>query len=171
MRRITFARITIDNLSYFTKLDMEVLQELTSEKAFYHTISDFFKRRGYNVVIEFSPITQFYGSKVDLIAFSRKEDVIISIEVKMKNIKKAIAQAASRMTFSDYVYIAFPNKYAKWVLRKYFYELERMGLGLLAFSDTTIEMKSPELSKILNISLKTYVMRRLSQHINVARES
>lgn len=67
--------------------------------------------------------------------FSTKLGTTISIEAKLKDWKGACLQAQRYLCFSDYAYVAMPDKYIKNVDLNYF---EEVGIGLLSVNAKNI---------------------------------
>jgi hypothetical protein len=70
------------------------------------------------------------GRTVDLVYI--KNDIVVSIEFKLRDWKKAISQARDHLLGADYAYICMPRRTITDGLRQ---ELEEAGVGLVFYKD------------------------------------
>jgi len=129
------------------------------EKDYYPIIESFFKSKGYLTFIEY----RFLRGIVipDILAIDPTLTRVVSVEVKRKDFKKALYQGFSYLAFSDYVYLAFPEKYAYHVIRKYIRPIKKLGFGILALNPNPKELIKPETSKYLSEELKQKLLCEL----------
>ena len=115
-------------------------------------VYDYFKKQGYIVKKEI----RIGYCRADLVAF--KDNETIAIELKIKDIKKAIIQAKNYQLGADYVYLAFPLCRSYSILRKSEHILKKEGIGLLLVNEKTYNV-----SKIIdaNYSNKNFGSIRL----------
>jgi len=84
--------------------------------------------------------------------------MVLSVELKLNDWKKAIMQAKNYQLGSDYVYLAFPLQKIFNVLRKAELILRKEGIGLLAINEKTNEIK---------VILKSKISRRMIGRITL----
>ena len=68
--------------------------------------------------------------RADLLIFT-PEHLVIAVELKLSDWKKALIQAQNYLLGSDYVYIAFPDTKKDLLLKKAATQLKNKGIGLL----------------------------------------
>lgn len=95
------------------------------EDDLYPPMMDYFLKLDYKVELEI-PI---YRNRIDLVAYNDEE--IIAVELKLKNWKRALRQAAYYQLGADFSYIAMPFYSAVEVFKRKQY-LEKEGVGLYA---------------------------------------
>jgi hypothetical protein len=109
------------------------------------------------------PVGRWFPKRVDLIGVKPDLNQLVSVEVKLRNFSQILDQAYDRLFFSDYVYMAFPMRYARHVARAYKSILERYGFGLMAVDGNIEILAPPQKSTILNESYKRYVMKLIER--------
>jgi len=89
--------------------------------------------RGYYTFVE---LMVFKLSKVipDILAVDPNFSKIVTVEVKLNNFKKAFWQAWTYLSFSDYVYLAFPEHYAHFAIKRYRPIIKKYGLGIITLT-------------------------------------
>jgi len=95
----------------------------------------FLKNKGYHVKKE----VRIGFCRADIVGI--KNNVVVAVELKLNDWKKAIIQAKNYQLGSDYVYIAFPLKNIYNVIRKTELKLKNEGIGLLAINEKTNKVK------------------------------
>ena len=98
-------------------------------------VSDFFKKQEFKVFYEI----RIGFCRADLVAI--KNDLVIAVELKLKDYKKAIIQAKNYQLGSDLVYIAVPLMRSYNILRKAEHSLKKHGIGLLIVNEKTCDPK------------------------------
>ncbi len=126
-------------------------------------VIDYFKQKDYTIKKEIK-----IGFNIaDLVCFKQKE--VISVELKLKNWKKAIVQAKNYQLGSDYAYIAFPSMKSHNVLKKAEHILKKEGIGLLVINEKNSEVKEvikplKSKRKIASITINEIKKRRKKRH-------
>ena len=134
------------------------------ESSLYTAIESHMKQNGYVVLQEF-PVGKWSPKRVDLIGIKPGLNELVCIEVKLKNFCRVLDQAYYRLFFSDYVYIAFPHKYAMYVAERYEETFRKYGLGLMAVKERVEILITPQKSAILNEDYKRYLIKLLYQKL------
>lgn len=98
-------------------------------------VINFLKNKGYHVKKE----VRIGFCRADIVGI--KKNVVVAVELKLNDWRKAIIQAKNYQLGSDYVYIAFPLKNIYNVIRKTEYKLKNEGIGLLAINEKTNKVK------------------------------
>jgi len=88
-------------------------------------IRTFFRGKGYEVFDE----VKLFARGIDVVA--KQGNIIISVELKLRDWRRAVAQACLDLRVSDYAFVAMPRKAIENndELRR---ECVRLGAGLLA---------------------------------------
>ena len=97
-------------------------------------VSDYFKMQGFNVFKEI----RIGFCRADIVAF--KDDLVVAVELKLSDRKKAISQAKNYLLGSDFVYLAFPLQKTHNILRKSEHVLRKEGIGLLSVNERTCKV-------------------------------
>ncbi|RLE87636.1 MAG: hypothetical protein DRN04_17960, partial [Thermoprotei archaeon] len=118
------------------------------ERELYKYVKEYFEEKKYRVFIE-APL--FSSMRADILALSPIKREIITVEVKLNKFKVALAQAYRRVFFSDYVYLAFPMKYAEYVKRSYKYVLSNACVGIMGIDNNVKVLVRPKRSKFLSL--------------------
>jgi hypothetical protein len=139
------------------------------ESSLYVVIESYMRREGYTVLREF-PVGRWFPKRVDLIGVKPDLNQLVSVEVKLRNFSQILDQAYDRLFFSDYVYMAFPMRYARHVARAYKSILERYGFGLMAVDGNIEILVPPQKSTILIEDYKRYVMNLIEREKNERSE-
>jgi hypothetical protein len=79
--------------------------------------------------------------RADMIVF-QNDDVIIAIELKLADWKKALIQAQNYQLATDLVYMAFPSSKCELVLKRAKSQLQKKGIGLLSVDEKTQQVKN-----------------------------
>jgi hypothetical protein len=114
-------------------------------------VYDYLKRKGFVVRRE----VRIGYCRADIVGF--KEDVVISVELKLQNWKKAITQAKNYQLGSDYVFIAFPLMKSYNILRKAEVILRKEGIGLL-----TVNEKTCNVCKVIDARMSKRIISRIT---------
>jgi hypothetical protein len=109
-------------------------------------VENFLKKKGYSVKRE----VRIGYCRADIVGF--KNNIVLSVELKLNNWRKAIIQAKNYQLGSDFVYIGLPLQKIHNVLRKAELILTREGIGLLSINEKTCKV---------NIVLKAKKSRRM----------
>ncbi len=136
------------------------------EPNLYPLISKYFQNKDFYTLTNFRPFEKSY-SRVDILAVDKTLSKIISVEVKLNNFSKALKQAIARSFFSDYVYLAFPSKYAKTVLNKYSQILNCTNIGILSINKYVSELKPPGPSPLLIPDLKNLILTTIKRKVSI----
>jgi hypothetical protein len=105
------------------------------ESELFKPVSDYFTSKGYKVRYEI----KIGFCRADIVAF--KEGKITSVELKLRDWKRAIIQAKNYQLGSNYVYLAMPLSKVYNILRKAEYTMRKEGIGLLIVNEKTLEVK------------------------------
>lgn len=100
------------------------------------------------------------SKRIDIIALDNEKDVLIAVEVKVKNWKRAFRQALRYKLCSDETYVALHSKYIHNIdLRRF----EKNGIGVISIHDDgDIDfMIKPQRNEIYHHDLKNEVIRYL----------
>jgi hypothetical protein len=98
-------------------------------------VEDYLRCKGFKIKKE----VRIGYCRADIVGF--KKNIVLSIELKMNNWKKAIIQAKNYQLGSDFVYIAFPLQRIHCILRKAELNLKNNGIGLLSINEKTSKVK------------------------------
>ena len=104
------------------------------ELELFKPVYNYFKNQGYVVKRE----VKIGYCRADIVAF--KDDIVIAVELKLQNWKKAIIQAKNYQLGADYVYVAFLLMKSYSVLRKAEFNLKSSGIGFLIINDKTLKV-------------------------------
>ena len=75
----------------------------------------------------------FYERKIDVLAYSQKNELVVAVEAKLADWKKAFRQASLYQLCSDFVYVAMPRSKFESINREQFKE---RGIGFLAIYES-----------------------------------
>lgn len=98
-------------------------------------VSNYFIKQGYKVRYE----VRIGFCRADIVAF--KNEVVVAVELKIRDWKKAVVQAKNYQLGCDFVYLAVPLWKSYNILRKAEYYLRREGIGLLVINDKTCDVR------------------------------
>jgi hypothetical protein len=118
-------------------------------------VYDYFKKKGFKVRGEI----KIGFHRADLVAF--KDEVVIAVELKLRDWKKAVIQAKNYQFGSDFVYIAVPLLKSYNILRKAEHIFKKEGIGLLVVNE-----KDSRVKEIIEPKLST---RKIGGNINLKR--
>ena len=127
--------------------------ELTNPVALY------FHRKGYRWQ---ATELQFYDYNIDIYGFSRVSDLTVSVELKIKNWRRAFEQALVYQLCSDLVFMALPKETVHRVDQTM---LEAEGIGLISVAENNrcqIIVK-PRSSHVMNDSYRRHNIDMLRQ--------
>jgi hypothetical protein len=74
----------------------------------------------------------FYDYRIDVFAFSARDDVTVAVELKLKKWRRAFEQALVYQLCADLCFVAMPNLAAQSVEQEM---LAEMGIGLISVSN------------------------------------
>lgn len=92
-------------------------------------VKTYFEQEGFTVFHE----VRIGFCRADLVACN--DDTVVAIELKLSNWKKALVQAKNYQLAAEFVYLAFPLKKTKLVLKKASDQLNQEGIGLLSVDE------------------------------------
>ncbi len=118
----------------------------------YNPVENFLKLNGFHVKREI----RIGYCRADIVGF--KKNIVLSVELKLNNWKRAIVQAMNYQLGSDYVYIGSPLQKIHNIIRKYELKLLKEGIGLLSINEKT---------KNVSIIIKAKKSRRMIGRINI----
>jgi len=100
--------------------------------------------------------------------FSTKLGTTFSIEVKIKNWKEAYLQAQRYLCFSDYSYVALPDKYINNVNFDCF---EESGIGILSINNDKVEeVLNAKKSEKCELILKYIITSKIIENWNTSEK-
>jgi len=100
--------------------------------------------------------------------FSTKLGTTFSIEVKIKNWKEAYLQAQRYLCFSDYSYVALPDKYIRNVNFDCF---EESGIGILSINNDKVEeVLTAKKSEKCELILKYIITSKIIENWNTSEK-
>jgi hypothetical protein len=100
--------------------------------------------------------------------FSTKLGTTFSIEVKIKNWKEAYLQAQRYLCFSDYSYVALPDKYIHNVNFDCF---EESGIGILSINNDKVEeVLTAKKSETCELILKYIITSKIIENWNTSEK-
>jgi hypothetical protein len=120
----------------------------------FNPVELFLKQKGFHIKREI----RIGYCRADIVGF--KNNIVISVELKLNNWKKAIVQAMNYQLGSDYVYIGSPLQKIHYILRKYELKLLKEGIGLLSINEKT---------KNVSIIIKAKKSKRMLGRINIQK--
>lgn len=121
---------------------------MRTEAELVNIIKDHFKSCGYCVSTE----VPMFSKKIDIVCFNSKSNEVTAIEAKLTKWQKALQQALTYRTCSDFSYIAVPKKCHKNIDNKL---LKDIGMGLIVADENGIEiLLKAKKSKILHSASK-----------------
>ncbi len=130
-------------------------------------VARYFARKGYRWQ---ATELQFYEYNIDIYGFSQSSDLTISIELKIKNWRRAFEQALIYQLCSDFVFVALPRETVHRVDQDL---LQAEGIGLLAVgsSNRCQMILEPHPSRVVSDSYKRKNIETLRQERNRAYAS
>jgi len=149
-------------LDYINKNHIVSFMEIKDE-----ILLSFDKVKQYIIALEKLNLVKIKHDSVQIIkdVFLSKLGTTFSIEVKIKDWKTANLQAQRYLCFSDYSYIAMPNKYIQNINTDQFKD---SGIGILSVSDGRVdEVLSAKKSKTCELILKYMITSKIIQNQNV----
>lgn len=116
-------------------------------------VSNYFMHKNYKVRYE----VRIGYCRADIVAF--KKDVVVGVELKIRDWKKAIVQAKNYQLGCDFVFLAVPLLKVYNILRKAEFCLKKEGIGLLVINDKNCDVRKiidakPSKKQIGKTSLK-----------------
>ncbi len=137
---------------------------MINENIYYKVLSEFFSKRGFYTFVDY-PVYGAGSVRVDVLAYSKHSNTIVSVEVKRRFMKRYILQLMSYMKFSDYVYLALPRDRFESMRRSSKETLNKLGIGIITVrqcSEISIELRAQR-SPLLSEEHRKYVLRRLQK--------
>jgi hypothetical protein len=95
----------------------------------------------------------------------QKNDVIVAVELKLANWKKALIQAQNYQFGADFVYMVFPSSKCSLVLEKTTKKLQQKGIGLLSVDEQT-----EEVTVLVPAKQSVFLLGKLSKKEIINRE-
>ena len=134
-----------------------------TEKQLYPIIKSFLEQRGFKVLTEVrlrKYLSGFY-SEIDILGI-KDDNTVVIVECKLRNFKKTLMQAIRRRLYADYIYLAFPKRYARYVYRRYPYRtaIRAWGFGLLAVNEDKVIVLMEPIKN--NAILKEILLERIT---------
>lgn len=71
------------------------------------------------------------GKIPDIIAYEKRSDQVLAIEVKLKNWKVGLYQAFLNRNLADFSFLCMPTKYITYIQDKLENDFDKMGIGLI----------------------------------------
>jgi len=105
---------------------------LLKEEDLREPLQAFFREQGYKVFDE----VKLFARGIDVVA--KQDNIVISIELKLRDWRRAVAQACLDLRVSDYAFVAMPRK-AIEKNGELYRECVRLGVGLLAIDDGEVK--------------------------------
>ena len=81
--------------------------------------------------------------RFDVVGFRLHVPRVVVVEAKLDHYSRALEQASVRLFVADFVYVAFPYKYAERVFGRHHGELGELGVGLRGVDGQSHELISP----------------------------
>jgi hypothetical protein len=126
----------------------------------YPIVKDYLEREGLCVFID-APIGRWTTRRVDVLGVNYEKEYLVAVEVKIRDERKALEQAFTRLFFSDIVFVAFPEPHAYYVRNRMENMLMRYGIGVLAINNSVRRILEPRSSKFLNPLRKHLIIEKL----------
>jgi len=148
-------------LNYINKNQIASFMEIQDE-----ILLSFEKVKQYIIALEKLNLIKIKHDYVQIIkdVFLSKLGTTFSIEVKIKDWKTANLQAQRYLCFSDYSYIAMPDKYIQNIKTDLFKE---SGIGILSVRDGKVdEILTAKKSKTCELILKYIITSKIIQSKN-----
>jgi hypothetical protein len=114
-------------------------------------VNEYLKEKGYICRNEVSVLER----RIDVVGVKNKK--IVTIEVKVRNWKKALQQAIIYKLCSHYVYVAFWCRY----LPKDLSYFEKYGIGVMSVDNSVKIIKCSKRSRLIHKSLLMHVIKQV----------
>ena len=138
-----------------TRLD---IQSFDREQDLAVPVARYLRNRTFSRQLEEVP---FFEYRMDMYGYSRRNDLTVAVELKLKKWTRAVEQALLYQLCSDLVYIAMPATVVTVVKTAI---LEEYGLGLLSVETRGCrEVHAPRASPVLRHHYR-------QQYLNLVRE-
>jgi hypothetical protein len=118
-------------------------------------VRDYFEKKEYEVFDEIA----LFARNIDVIAKRRNE--IVSIELKLRDWKKAINQACLDQRVSNYSFVALPEPVLDRIDRRIYVVSFEQGIGLLSVDGVTRQIMRPRRSERIQPHLRRRFLRSL----------
>jgi len=118
-------------------------------------VHDYFEKKEYVVFDEIALFTR----NIDVIAKRRNE--IVSVELKLRDWKKAINQACLNQRVSNYSFVALPEPVWDRIDRRIYAVSFEQGIGLLSVDGVTRQIMRPRHSERIQPHLRRRFLRSL----------
>ncbi len=108
-----------------------LLYRMKDEKSYQTLLAQQLKTDKKKVILE----APYKHKRIDIVTF--QENSIVSIEIKISNFSRLLLQAAQNLIFSDFSFIAIPEKnYNKRIFKR----AKELSLGIILISDKNFEI-------------------------------
>lgn len=118
-------------------------------------VRDYFEKKEYVVFDEIA----LFARNIDVIAKRRNE--IVSVELKLREWKKAINQACLNQRVSNYSFVALPEPVWDRIDRRIYAVSFEQGIGLLSVDGVTRQIMRPRRSERIQPHLRRRFLRSL----------
>jgi hypothetical protein len=125
------------------------------EKELINPVKEYFESRNYATFEE----VKLFARNIDIIA--RKGNDIASIELKLRDWKRALAQAYLNLRVSNYSYVALPEPIWNRIDKRIYTASIEHGIGLLSVDGVTKLVLRPERSKRIQPQLRKNFFKEL----------
>ena len=123
-------------------------------------VHSFFKRKNYQLHDEI----RLFSRPIDVVA--KKKSKIITIELKIRDWRRAIEQASLDLRVSNYSYVALPEAVIGRLDRRMYYEAYINGIGLISVDGNAKIIMKPERSEKIQPLLRRRFLKRLREGCN-----
>lgn len=119
------------------------------ESTLYPKVGRFLASRGWRVAYGVPPRP---GSprRFDVVGVKARKREAVVVEAKLDHYRRTLEQASVRLFVADFVYLSFPDDYARSVYDRRLDDLKALGLGLLGIDSRVHEYVSPDRSGYLD---------------------
>jgi len=138
---------------------------LRNEAELTNPVAMYLRRKGYRLQ---ATELQFYDYRIDIYGFSRVSDLTVSVELKVKDWRRAFQQALVYQLCSDLVFMALPKETVHRVDRSML-ETEGIGLIVVAENNRCRMILDPRVSCVMSDSYKRHnidMLRRTRSRAN-----
>ena len=127
----------------------------TKEEELRKPVHEYFENKNYCTFDE----VKLFTRNIDIVA--KKLSQVITIELKLRDWKKAISQACLNLRVSNYAYIALPEPFWDRVDRRIYSSALELGIGLLSVDGITRQIMRPAPSKRIQPMLRKNFLKSL----------
>lgn len=118
-------------------------------------VHNMFRKGHYSIYNE----VRLFSRQIDIVA--KKKSKLITVELKLRNWRRAIDQACLNMRVSNYSYIALPESVLCRIDRRMFLDAYTNGIGLISVDGDANVIMKPERSK----KIQPYLRRNFLKFI------